>query len=317
MLLPPLLLALVLGAPPTADKDSPPKPSGIAPSLPALTIAEEDRLDEIIDRFIQADTGKLRGPDGQKAMKEFDSLGKEAIPALIRGLNRAADIDHSCPTLVITRKLMKMLLASNDVELLDYARENIGAGVVRSRHAGSLNDLRVQCMLRKNALVRLGVAASRPVASLTTTELAKSASSEKGARQKQVLTELETRRGPEVLTTLTGVANSAEPELRTFALDLVDRHLSRQTAPALKQKLTDDNVQIRKAGIRVAVRTPALVGDVIDRLDDEQSEVREEAHAALVKLAKGQDFGPSSAAEAGERQKAQKQWRTWWESQKR
>ena len=291
MLLPPMLLALVLGAPPTADKEAPPRASGVAPSLPALTIKEEDRLDEIIDRFIQADIGKLRGPDGQKAVKDFDTLGTESIPALIRGLNRAAELDHSCPTLVIKRKLMKMLLASQDLELLDYARENIGAGVVRSSHAGSLNDLRVQLMLRKNALVRLGSTGPKPVASLTTTELVRSASSEKGVRQKQVLTELATRRGAEALTTLTGLANSAEPEMRTFALDLVERNLSRQSAAVIKERLTDANVDVRKASIRVASRTPALVGEVIDLLDDGLSEVREEAHAALVKLARGRISG--------------------------
>jgi hypothetical protein len=318
MLLPPLLLSLVLVARTDPPGDNLRKPSAIAPSLPALTLGEENKLDGLIDRFIQADTGKLKGADGQKAMRDFDALGQEAIPALIRGLNKAAGIEHSCPTLVIGRKLSRMLLASKDVELLEFARDNIGAGVGRSSHAGSLNDLRLQCMLRRNSLIRLGVAATgpRPVKGLTTVELTRAASTEKGPRLKQVLNELETRRGPEVLTTLLGATRESDRELRSYALDLVDRHLTRQTVDVVRQKLADDDAEIRKAGIRAGVRKPALVGDVIDRLDDAQTEVREEAHAALVKLARGQDFGPRADAEAGDRRIAQQRWRTWWERQK-
>jgi len=319
MLLHTLLLALVLADPPAATKETPAKPSGIAPSVPALTSEEEDRQDAIINRFIRADVGQLRGADYQKARREFDALGTEAIAALIRGLNKAAEIDHSCPTLVIRTKLTKLLRASRDVELLEYARENIGAGVKQSYHAGSLNDLRVQCMLRKSYLYRSGLAATgpKPVKNLTTAELARAIESEKGVRQKQVLNELEMRRGPEVLTALLGAASSGDRELRGFAMELVDRHLARQTNAVLREKLADGDAETRKASIRVAVRKPALVGDVIDRLDDAQSEVREEAHAALVKLSKGKDFGPRADAEASDRQKAQQSWRTWWDSQKR
>ncbi len=95
MLLPSLLLGLVLADPSPSTKDAPRKASAIAPSLPALTIEEENKLDELIDRFIQADTGKLKGDAGKKAIRDFEGLGREAIPALIRGLNKAAGIEHS------------------------------------------------------------------------------------------------------------------------------------------------------------------------------------------------------------------------------
>src|SRR5262249_30219301 len=128
-----LTLALVCGA---DESDKPRKPSGIAPSLRALTRAEEDKLDAVIDRFIQADTGRLRGLEAIKATRDFEKLGSAAIPALIRGLNRAAKINHSCPVLTISEKLTKLLGGCQDPTLLEFARDEIGAGVGRTRYSG-------------------------------------------------------------------------------------------------------------------------------------------------------------------------------------
>src|SRR5262245_24587783 len=95
-----LTALLALGA---ADKDAPFKRSVIAPSLPAVTKEQEEEFDRIINRFILADTGRLKGAEARKAVKEFEALKPEAIPALIRGLNRAAMIEHSCPVTVIAK----------------------------------------------------------------------------------------------------------------------------------------------------------------------------------------------------------------------
>src|SRR5947208_7741288 len=59
-----------------------------------LTPEEEAKLDEIINAFILHDTGMRYNP---KAVAALRNLGPEAIPALIRGLNRAATMSHSCP----------------------------------------------------------------------------------------------------------------------------------------------------------------------------------------------------------------------------
>jgi hypothetical protein len=58
-----LTLTLVLIA--AEPEKSPRKPSGIAPSLPALTREEEDKLDAIVDRLIMADIGRLRGEEAR------------------------------------------------------------------------------------------------------------------------------------------------------------------------------------------------------------------------------------------------------------
>src|SRR5260370_25192860 len=115
-----------------AQSDKPRERHPLAPSLPLLTEKEEEKVDEVIDRFIQQDIGELRGEEGKKAVKEFRALGPEAIPGLIRGLNRAAKIETSCPAVTIAKKLAVMLKASNDPDLLEFARENVRAGITQS-----------------------------------------------------------------------------------------------------------------------------------------------------------------------------------------
>src|SRR5437879_13169958 len=99
-----LTLALVYPADPPKDLETPRKPNPLAPSLRELTEEEEKALDEVIDRFIQYDSGQLKAADGKKTVRHFQSLGPDAIPALIRGLSRAAETDHRCAAVTITRE---------------------------------------------------------------------------------------------------------------------------------------------------------------------------------------------------------------------
>src|SRR5438034_7657763 len=100
------------------------KPHPFAPSLPLLTKEEYAKIDTIIDRFIDYDTGKLKGEAGKKALKDFNDLGPEAIFSLIEGLNRAANMEGSCPAVIIGRKVAKILGSTKDMELLIFAKEN-------------------------------------------------------------------------------------------------------------------------------------------------------------------------------------------------
>jgi hypothetical protein len=311
------LLALADEPMPKPEKERP-KHSPIAPSLPYLTNEEEEKLDRVIDRFILFDTGRLPGAEGQQAARDFEKLGTEAIPALIRGLNRAAMIEHSCPTLVISRKLSRMLAASNDPELLEFARDTIGAGVERSSHARVLKDLRFACQLRKNDLARRASAGPKEPKAMTLVELSEAARKETGPRLKLVLTELEKRRGTEVVTGLAYAAANADTETKPLARDLLDSHLGRLPAIVVRQKLKDSDAEVRKAAARVvAAKQPGLGGDLIDLVADAVPEVREAARQALMKLSKGEDFGPADTAGAAEIEAAQKKWRAWWTSQRR
>jgi hypothetical protein len=305
-----LTLTALLGGDP--DKSKPREPNPLAPSLPLLTDEEEDQLDQVISRFIKYDSGQIGG-DGKKIRQDFDKLGPEAIPALIRGLNQAARIDYSCPAVTIRNKLARMLNATDDPELLLFARENIGAGVTESRHMGVLRDLRLLCATRSSLLARQGAAGPKPPRSMSTPDLAAAAGSERGPRLKQVLTELGQRQGDEVINALGAAAASYEGDVRDLARSLLASNLSRQTMSVLKAKLQDDRAEVRAAAAKaVAAKVPALGGDVIDLLKDDDAAVREAAHQALVRLNRGTDLGPEPKGSDSERALAIEKWRDWW-----
>src|SRR5437879_8921791 len=202
-----LVLVLFLSADRPMSGETELKPHPLFPSLHELSDDEDNQLDEIIDRFIDYDSGKLKGPEGKKALTEFHKLGPDAVPALLRGLNKAAKIEHSCPAVQITKKLAKMLSTSKDTELLEFARENAGAGIERSRHMGIIKDLRVLCMLRKRTVIEAGLAEmnaapqlkgavgpadpfNKTVKKMTVSELIEAAGKESGDKLKTALLEL-------------------------------------------------------------------------------------------------------------------------------
>lgn len=292
-----------------------PKRNPFAPSLPYLTREEEENLDRIIDRFILYDTGRLPGEAGLEARREFDKLGPEAIPALIRGLNRAVQIEHSCPTLVISKKLRKMLLASDDRELLEFAADNIGAGVTQTRYASVLRDLRFQCTLRKNSLARAtpGRTAPKTPRTMTVDELIRAAGSESGVRLNAVVIELGQRRDAEALIGLAIAAGSSDESVKGSSRQILDKRLALLPAEELKQKLEDTSSEMQMSAIRVvSARFPGLMGDVIERLTDEDLEVRELAHTVLVRHNRGDNLGPGLMPTEEDWRKARDDWREWW-----
>src|SRR5262245_41153977 len=52
-----------------------------------LTEEEEEKIEKVVNRFIQFDIGA--NPRDKEALKELNKLGPEAIPSLIRGMNRS------------------------------------------------------------------------------------------------------------------------------------------------------------------------------------------------------------------------------------
>jgi hypothetical protein len=292
--------------PPATDLDKPRTP--IAPSLPAITPRQEAVIETTINNFIQADIGALKGNDAKSAQLSFEGLGPEAIPQLIQALNRTATAQQSCPVMVITKKLSGFLLASKDPELLEFAHDNIGAGVPRNQHTRAIEDLRFQVGLRKNAVGR------KPAgpAGMTTAELAKAATTETGTKLPPILRELETRRGPEVIKTLGAAAQgSYGSDVTALAQDLLEKNASRQTLVAvMEERLKSDNPEVRRATAKAAaVRTPPMTAALIDLLADEVDTVRTAAHDGLVKINKGKDLGPTPDASADGIKEAQGKWR--------
>ncbi len=136
----------------SADGTTPRKPHPFAPSLPETTKQEEDKFDKIIDRFIQADIGKIKGDEAKQAMEDFRKLPPESVFALIRGMNRAAKLNDSCPALVIAKRIASQMRSTRDIQLLTFTRENAGAGIGHSQYTDVIRDLRIFCAQRAGQL---------------------------------------------------------------------------------------------------------------------------------------------------------------------
>jgi hypothetical protein len=301
-----------------APADNPPrKANPLAPSLPLLTKEEAGRYEKVLDRFILYETGKLGSGEKAKVLAEFNALGPDATFQLLDALNRAAQIESSCPAVIIARKLAMIFRGSNDVELLQFARENIGAGVTARRHLNALKDLRLTCMLRQSELQRQNlVAGFRPgekgPGQMTISELANAAGSERGPRLRSVLVELERRQGEQVLNALGAAAASYDSSEQQLARGLLVRHLSGKGAAVVRDALKADQPEVRAAAARVvASRRLPYTAEVIELLNDGESVVRQAARQALVQLSRGRDFGPEATAGPTERAQAVRQWQDW------
>jgi hypothetical protein len=295
------------------------QPHPLAPSIPQLTKEEEQRIERVIDRFIQFDIGKLGGGEGKKALEDFNRLGPEAIFCLIEGLNRAANMESSCPAVLIGKKIAMILGASNDVELLSFAKENIGAGVTARRHLGVVKDLQLGAQLRRAAVQRRIATAgnagkTKAVASMTLTELAALVGSERGPQLKMALMEIEKRDGPVVLNTLGVAASSYEKEIKELSQTLLIKHLTRQKPDVVKAHLTHERAEVRAAAVQVTGSRGLRFGQqLINLLDDADAEVRQSARRALTQLSRGLDYGPERGASSGERSEALRRWQAWWD----
>jgi hypothetical protein len=293
----------------------------LAPSLPILPKEEEARIEQVIERFIKFESGKLTAKEGAQAAAELKALGPEAIPLLIQGMNHAAIIQSSCPVVIIGRRLSALLATSEDVALLDFARENVGLGVEPGRHRGTIRDLKLGCQLRKAALQRraLAVKAQGGPASpkqMSVTELAAAVTTDRGVDLRPLFTELETRQSEQVVLALAAGALSYEKDTKVLARSLLVRHLSRQSIGLLRSRFKADQAEIRLAAATLAGSRKLPLGEeLIELLGDREPEVRDAAHRALVQIAGGKDHGPSRDAGADERAEAVRQWRQWWKSQ--
>jgi len=130
---------------------------------------------------------------------------------------------------------------------------------------------------------------------------------------------LSKRDGKEALAGLTVAANSYEGDTQKLAREGLDAVLGKASSVGVGNALEDENVEVRRSAVRVAAakHNPRLVPKLIDRLDDDSAEVREEARAALKGISKGEDHGPKADATKSERGEAVRRWREWWAEQRK
>jgi hypothetical protein len=292
-------------------------PHPLAPTLPLLTDEEYARMEKIIDNFISYEKNKLAGAAGRKAVEDLFRLGPEAIFPLIEGYNKAANWEDSCPAVVIGRKIAQILASTQDADLLDFARENIGAGVKARRHMNATKDLRVACLLRKSALQRQSMTAAvpgqGPVRSLTMEQLTTAVASQRGANLRNVLLELNRRKDAKAFDLLVIAAEKGDKPGKELAKTLILQRLGRMSQAALRSKFQDERLEVRVSAIAMAAaRNLPVVPELIDLLNDQETRVWQAAHEGLVRLARGTDHGPTAGASPAERAQAASRWREWW-----
>jgi HEAT repeat protein len=295
------------------------EPHPLAPSLPRLTKDEYEKIDTVIERFIQYDIGKLKGDAGKKAFDDFNKLGPEAIFNLIDGLNRAANMESSCPAVIIARKVAKVLSTTNDPELLAFAKENIGAGVTAKRHVNVLKDLQFNILLRKGTLQRRGIAqgGTKSFSAMSLADLEKSASKERGSKLKAVFTEAEKRQSEKAVEILALGITNPDPDIARLSQGLLAKNLKHQSAEVLKALLRHDRRDVRIAAAKtIGTKKLRLGSELIALLQDGDDEVRQAGRRALVQIADGADYGPEADASSAARQTAVECWREWWSNQK-
>jgi HEAT repeat protein len=144
------------------------------------------------------------------------------------------------------------------------------------------------------------------------------AGSERGTRLQRALGELSKRKSEEALNALGSAAGALyDEEVQKVAREALAGSMSQQSTAVVLARLKDDRVEGRiAAAVEAGKRGLAAAGgDLIALLEDDEPRAREAALQALVKIAKGVNFGPAPKANDEERAAAVMKWREWWAQQ--
>lgn len=307
-----LLILLIMGQ--TGQIQAKREPHPLAPSLPLLSEAEEARYDKIVNQFIKYDLGQLPGAEGLKAKNDFLKLGSESIPALFRGLQSSAKLEHSCPVAMISQKLKSFLLKSEDDELLDYARDELTTALEGSRHAPLLQDMRLGVTLRRKVVLANKPKAPKWLLEMTVPEMLKSLREEENQQKHKLMAQELGRRGDhESLQGLGLFAVSFYPEVKEPSIKLLKEKMRKLKTSELQEFLMDPNTLLRQKAAETIGEIKAIKGaeDLVPLLSDSNAGVRKAAREALMKIADGKDFGPVDYSNPENVKKSQSNWKQW------
>jgi hypothetical protein len=316
------------------ERDSSPAPASAdrAKTPKAKARADKpDRFDAVVDAFIDYDIGKLRGAQGFKANQDFHALsGDEVIPALVRGANKAAKMQNSCPIIMIAMKLQSHLQQAKSREALQYAAAHLDSSGANMVYGSYIDSLRAgaRTMLRQfdglppaaeedtNEVRGGGTAgqlrrSKKPIDEWSQADLLDAVLTEEGPPVVRALEELKDRKGAESTDTLAKAIGALGDEIRPLARGLLAQRLVRMTDETLKTMLADENVEIRAAAASAAgYKGSPLCPELAKAVADKNPLVAANAHQSLVKLS-GEDLGPADGAKFAERFTASKRWTRW------
>ncbi len=292
-----------------------------------------NQYDRIVNDFIAYDIGQLRGQPGQQAYQRFFQAlnGEEALPALVRGVNKAARIQSSCPIVVISTKLQAIVAAAKDEKALAPAFSELNAKDGQVYYAAYVNSLRQAIDKRLSQLtgekpqlarsIRGGGTAGqllrslKPIEEWSLEDLQTAVVEEKQTDLLRVLEELKNRKGAQYTTALAEAIPKVSDEMRPIARGLLAQRLARMTDSTLRAKFRDEDAEVRAAAARaIGYKRSEMYAELAVAIRDKDAQVAEHAHAVLIKLT-GQDFGPSKDASPVDRVLASQAWEKWSQEQ--
>jgi hypothetical protein len=102
-------------------------------------------------------------------------------------------------------------------------------------------------------------------------------------------------------------------DVKSKASEALTQRLARMTAETLRDKLKDENLEVRRAAaLACAMKEDrSLIPDLISLLEDRESRVERAAYASLRALT-DEDFGPTPNASEERRLRSIERWREWW-----
>jgi hypothetical protein len=297
---------------------------GILAAAPAAVGGAErpDPYDEIVHRFIEWDVGRLPGPAGQKAREQFAALhGAQCVPALVRGVNRAAHLSASCPIMALSAKLTQVLSQIKDPKTLEYVVRNLDRPGPGMPYGQYLESLRRMIQERLGGPVALGDelalkpgdpvmlrVRNKPISQWDYHELVKMVEYARDSAQLQVLEELKNRKGSEYTDALAHAIARVPDPVKPAARGMLGQRLARMSEETLRAKLKDPDDEIRAAAASaVGYRGLPLYRELAAALRDRSPLVATTAHDVLVKLL-GEDLGPPPNATGVQWFEASKAW---------
>jgi hypothetical protein len=132
-------------------------------------------------------------------------------------------------------------------------------------------------------------------------------------RQEELVKQYQKERGVEYTEALAGAIPLLKGDIKGKAQTALVGRLTRLKVQSLRDKLRDDNLEVRRAGALASARKKArvLVPDLITLLEDSELPVAIAARQSLKDLS-GEDFGPEDDATRDERKAAVAKWLSWW-----
>jgi hypothetical protein len=129
-------------------------------------------------------------------------------------------MESSCPAVLIAKKVARILTTTNDLELLTFAKENIGAGVTAKRHLNVLTDLQSMILFRK-ATVQRTVGTTKSISSMSIYELEKAIPKQRGPALKAMLMEVEKRNGRKSVEMLINGISATDVDIAKLSQELL------------------------------------------------------------------------------------------------